>query len=275
MGPNVGQTLNNYDSITLVFKNKTTKLLKPLKTSDTVIHPLTLYSNYPCQLAHHVYVPNKALTDIAPFVVKLADIQTPVDFNKHVNLNNYTDGLANYTKINVEDFVETGANDPLFTLNINVPTTDNCGLIMFYYIDENYSSTAPTNAAKIVAKDENETAQAIGQYNSNDKNNQCYLKPGIQVIELPPNIKTLSVYPDNERKSTIIFSELKLVKGINPLLDYRYDATTQTDKGLTDLLDKIKAVDSDYNFFYNMPIDNARAIDLNHLVGEKLSSPIA
>jgi hypothetical protein len=24
-----------------------------------------------------------------------------------------------------------------------------------------------------------------------------------------------------------------------------------------------------------MPIDNARAIDLNHLVGEKLSSPIA
>ena len=272
MGPNVGQTLNKYDSITIAYQNgnaETEKELRPL-TQDDTNYPLTLFSNYKCQLAHHIYTPNKSLTSITPFKIKLADIQTPTDSQKHINLNNYTDGVAEYTKINVEEFESTG-DTPLFTLNINIPE-NRLGLIMFYYIGEN---TPRTDAAYLVAKDNEDTEIAVGQYNSAETiTNPYHLKHGIQVIELPSEIKTLSVYPDNLRKSTIIFSKLSLVEGINPLLDYRYSTTGQTDRGLKDLLDQIKAADPNYEFFYNTPIDNNRAIDLNHLVGENLASPI-
>ena len=278
MGPSVGQTLNKYDSITITYQNGNTKVEKELRplTQNGTCYPLTLFSNYQCQLAHHVYTPNKNLTSITPFKLKppfklkLADIQNPADSQKHINLNNYTDGVTEYTKINVEEFENTD-NAPLFTLNINIPE-DRLGLVMFYYIGEN---TPRANAAYLVAKDNEDNEIAIGQYNNAETTtNPYHLKHGIQVIELSPEIKTLSVYPDMLRKSTIIFSKLSLVEGINPLLDYRYSATGQTDRGLKDLLDKIKEVDPNYEFFYNTPIDNNRAIDLNHLVGENLASPV-
>jgi hypothetical protein len=272
MGPSVGQTLNKYDSITITYQNGNTKVEKELRplTQDGTNYPLTLFSNYQCQLAHHVYTPNKKLTSTTPFKLKLADIQTPTDSQKHINLNNYTDGVAEYTKINVEEFENTD-NAPLFTLNINIPE-ERYGLVMFYYIGEN---TPRANAAYLVAKDKDANEIDIKQYNNADSaTSQYYLKHGIQVIELLPEIKTLSVYPDKLRKSTIIFSKLSLVEGINPLLDYRYSATGQTNRGLNDLLDKIKEVDPNYEFFYNTPIDNNRAIDLNHLVGENLASPV-
>ena len=401
MGSNVGQSLNEYDSITLIYEDDSEipEVLEPL-TTGTDIHPLTVYSNYPCQLAHHIYTPNTELTDIVPFVVKLADIQNPVDSNKHVNLNNYTDGVGNYTKVNVEDF-NNREGEPLFELNTNIPDGE-YGLIMFYYIDENaddghlvrsatqaaveeaddiiiyttdiedpqtrwklnigetlqlnaklivdeepadidnsqWTSSKPEVAAvdetglitaikigtsKIIVSNEDNTKSksitiiipgieqddtrnltitvdeetvpeasanayirprgndgtfiyGIRQFNlGTEYINNYALKtsPGIQVLQIDPSVKTLSIYPDSNKKSTIIFSELSLVKGINPYLDYKFGDGEQGDQGLDDLLEKIRMHDTEGKFYYNMPVDNNRAIDLNYLVHETLSTPDA
>jgi hypothetical protein len=328
MGPGVGQTLNANDSIRVIYNDNTYIDLMPLTdTVDNKLHPLTVFSNYQCQLAHYKYIPNKTLTDITPFILKLADIQTPVDSaNKHINLNNYTDGISNYTKISTKDFTPA-TNKPLFTLNINIDT-GNYGLIMFYYMDDNYGKTEYTKATNVTADNFNELkenlfiknvdnsyskvaegasfstettyyefieykpasivakaagdsgleAKAIGRFNTDDELvSKYYFKvdPKIQIIKLDPDVKQLEIYPDTLYDATIIFSGLSIVEGINPLLDYRSSEGTQSDAGLTELLAEIKKLDTNNTFYYNMPIDNNRAIDLNHLVGEKLSSPVA
>ena len=276
MGSNVGQTLNEYDSITLIYEDdsKTPEVLEPL-TTDNDIHPLTVYSNYPCQLAHHIYTPNTELTNIVPFVVKLADIQNPVDSNKHVNLNNYTDGVGNYTKVNVEDF-NNGDGEPLFELNTNIPDSE-YGLVMFYYIDENIGS-GHTNAYIEAKGADGHLISGIRIFNQEFEYTDEYeldTDPGIQVLQIDPSVKTLSIYPDSSKKSTIIFSELSLIKGINPYLDYKFGADEQGDQGLDDLLEKIRMHNTEGKFYYNMPVDNNRAIDLNYLVHETLSTPDA
>ena len=74
-------------------------------------------------------------------------------------------------------------------------------------------------------------------------------------------------------KGTLIFSELSLVKGINPKLSYQFDST-QENNALNTLLADIQKAGVADTFYYNAPIDNENAIDLNNnLVNETLLTP--
>ena len=108
------------------------------------------------------------------------------------------------------------------------------------------------------------------------------LVPGIQVIRLNHQVTGLEVYADTAKNGTIIFGELSLVKGINENLKYQVIQNESTENELTaldTLLADIKStVQTTKNniiedqFYYNMPIDNNRAINLNPLLEENLLS---
>ena len=98
-------------------------------------------------------------------------------------------------------------------------------------------------------------------------------------VELKNNVSSISIYTDsynsNSAEGIIIFSELSLVKGINPKLSYQFDSLHENDALATLLADIQKAGVAD-TFYYNAPIDNENAIDLNNnLANETLLTPEA
>ncbi len=249
------------------------------KTENYVICPLSVFSNYYCQIAHHEFEPivvkntsnNKLIS--GNLKIKLADLSTPTEAESNISvmLNNYKTGNARYTRINLDQDINYSGDNKAFTLNINIPDND-FGLIMFYYIDENYS-TSTAASLKTVG-----TGGKIERYNYGATAKTTHkLVPGIQVLKLNHNVTGLEVYADTAKKGTIIFGELSLVKGINENL--KYQSVNEESTALTEMLKDIRdtvqttkdGVVEDL-FYYNMPIDNSRAINLNPLLEEDLVS---
>ncbi len=307
LGPITPQTLNSGDSIKLSFKYRSsnrdaqTLVLRPLiHSGKTAVTPLTIYSNYVCQCAYDsVDTSGKYFRDLGvdyDFKLKLATLSAPVilgeasgDTGGILALDNYVNGDAYFTKFSFESLpikTPTIRTTPAFTLNINIPSTDKCGLIMIHYKDDNAAKVASHVNAKIVA-----TGGKIGPFNKADRTWAATytLVPGIQVIELEKTVKTLSFYSDYDStgtaddpktgsQSTIIFSDLSIVTDINPKLDYRFDSNDETGNttGYAKLLADIAASGIADKFYYNAPIDNSNAIELNTNVdADKLSSPAA
>ena len=198
----------------------------------------------------------------------------------HIMLNNYKTDNARYTKVDFKQDINYDNNDKAFALNISIPEAD-IGLIMFYYIDENYTEAT---AAKLKVLGSN--GADIRRYNyeaaSGGIITEYKLVPGIQVIRLNHQVTGLEVYADKAKNGKIIFGELSLVKGINENLKYQVIQNESTENELTaldTLLEDIKStVQTTKNniiedqFYYNMPIDNNRAINLNPLLEENLLS---
>ena len=96
---------------------------------------------------------------------------------------------------------------------------------------------------------------------------------GIYQLKLTKNVTKIEVSGDIA--NILVFSKLRIAKDINSKLDYRLAASyntgiTRIDKLITDIKDKAIAGD----FYYSVPVDTNRDIDLNPLVEtEKLSSP--
>ena len=150
---------------------------------------------------------------------------------------------------------------------------------MFYYIENDDTVYNKANAAYIKAYNSSgKEVAGIKQFNVNASSAKKYVfKRGIQVIELKSNVSSISIYTDNYNSNSaegiIIFSELSLVKGINPKLSYQFDSLHENDALATLLADIQKAGVAD-TFYYNAPIDNENAIDLNnHLANETLLTP--
>ena len=159
---------------------------------------------------------------------------------------------------------------------------------MFYYIEDDKITYDKTKAAYIEAYDSNgNKVNGIRQFNVDvSPANKYVFKRGIQVIRLDSNVSNISIYTDNystvdaevttipaSAKGTLIFSELSLVKGINPKLSYQFDGT-QEENALNTLLADIQKAGVADTFYYNAPIDNENAIDLNNnLVNETLLTP--
>ena len=98
-------------------------------------------------------------------------------------------------------------------------------------------------------------------------------KRGIQVIELDSNVSSISIHTDKNAEGILIFSEWSLVKWINPKFSYQFDSLHENDALATLLADIQKAGVAD-TFYYNAPIDNENAIDLNNnLANETLLTP--
>lgn len=241
--------------------------------------PIAMYANYISQYAsHELKLADNLNPEFKLKVIKLADPEimtsSETSENTHiVNIGNYENGNTRYTKVSFAELEASGGQE-LFKLNINVPAGE-FGLIMFYYIEDDKVTYDAENAAYIMTNDE---VTGIRQFNVDvSPANKYVFKRGIQVIKLDSNVSSISIYTDNYNSNSaegiIIFSELSLVKGINPKLSYQFDSLHENDALATLLADIQKAGVAD-TFYYNAPIDNENAIDLNnHLANETLLTP--
>ena len=300
MGPTVAQKLHKKDRIEVY--TGTSKgpeyygTLQYGENDDDKKSPIAVYTNYISQYANHeLKFADNLNPEFKLKVIKLADpeIMTSGETteNTHiVNIGNYENGNTRYTKVSFAELEAVyDSKNPLFKLNINIPA-DEFGLIMFYYIEDDKITYDKTKAAYIKAYDSGGTEVAgIRQFNVDvSPANKYVFKRGIQVIKLDNNVSNISIYTDNynsdstegttipaSAKGTLIFSELSLVKGINPKLSYQFDGT-QENNALNTLLADIQKAGVADTFYYNAPIDNENAIDLNNnLVNETLLTPEA
>lgn len=283
MGPTVAQKLHKKDRIEVYTgTSKAPEYYGTLQygeNDDDDKRPIAVYTNYISQYANHEL---KLVDNLNPEfklkVIKLADPEIMTNSgtseNTHiVNIGNYENGNTRYTKVSFAELEASGGQE-LFKLNINVPAGE-FGLIMFYYIENDDTAYNETNAAYIKAYNSSgKEVAGIKQFNVNASSAKKYVfKRGIQVIELKSNVNSISIYTDKNAEGTLIFSELSLVKGINPKLSYQFDSLHENDALATLLADIQKAGVAD-TFYYNAPIDNENAIDLNNnLANETLLTP--
>ena len=97
------------------------------------------------------------------------------------------------------------------------------------------------------------------------------------MIRLNHQVTGLEVYADKAKNGKIIFGELSLVKGINENLKYQaiQSGSTALDTLLADIKSTVQTTKNNIiedQFYYNMPIDNNRAINLNPLLEESMLS---
>ena len=282
MGPTIAQKLHKKDHIEVYANDGTCKTIQYSKDESDTENPIAVYANYSCQYANHEF---KLADNLNPkFKLKVIKLKDPTittgGENTHiVNIGNYENGNTKYTKVSFAELEAVyNSEKPLFKLNINIPAGE-FGLIMFYYIEDDKVTYDKAKAAYIVANNSNgNEVNGIRQFNVNANFTDTYrFKRGIQVIELDSTVSSISIYTDNydtnSAKGTLIFSELSLVKGINPKLSYQFDSLHEKDALATLLADIQKAGVAD-TFYYNAPIDNENAIDLNsNLVNETLLTP--
>ena len=287
MGPTVAQKLHKKDRIEVYTgTSKAPEYYGTLQygeNDDDKKSPIAVYANYISQYANHeLKLADNLKPEFKLKVIKLADPEimtnSETSENTHiVNIGNYENGNTRYTKVSFAELEASGGQE-LFKLNINVPAGE-FGLVMFYYIENDDTVYNKAKAAYIVTKNSNgNKVNGIRQFNVDvSPANKYVLKRGIQVIRLDSNVSSISIYTDsynsNSAEGVLIFSELSLVKGINPKLSYQFDSLHENDALATLLADIQKAGVAD-TFYYNAPIDNENAIDLNNnLANETLLTP--
>ena len=255
---------------------------------------ISLNSNYLCQAAtERVDVTKVNFGGIADFStkdfkIKLSEKVLPAyagSGSNTVALNNYSNGANYYTKFSLGTLAEEiktsiKSNNPAnlcFSLKINMDAAKHkCGLIMFYYLDKNSGTTDHTNA--YIKVKNGSTSLNIKKFNTTGTGTDTFiLTPGIQVLQIPTNATSLEIYADKEYQSNIIFSKLSIIKesaetnGVNPELNYH---KIDSENSYLQLLEDIKNTKVADKFYYNCPIDNSNAIEINELIeDETLASP--
>ena len=279
VGPAIAQKLHKKDRIEVytgtIKAPEWYKTIGYSENEDDTKNPIAVYANYLCQYANHeLKLADNLNPEFKLKVIKLADptITTngePAENTHIVNIGNYENGNTRYTKVSFAELEAAGGIE-LFKLNINIPENE-FGLIMFYYIEDDKIAYNKKNAAYIQA---NGSVAGIWQFNVDvNPANKYVFKRGIQVIKLDSKVSSISIYTDKNAEGILIFSELSLVKGINPKLSYQFDGT-QEETALPTLLADIQKAGVADIFYYNAPIDNENAIDLNNnLVNETLLTP--
>ena len=98
---------------------------------------------------------------------------------------------------------------------------------------------------------------------------RLYLRAGLNCIKITKSCN-LFVKAEKNAKGTLIYDSLRLVKGIEKhgvnlsLIDFKSTAGPSTDRQLAEaLLANIAALDKDYEFYYNAPIENSLAIEFD------------
>ena len=142
--------------------------------------------------------------------------------------------------------------------------------MMVYYIQD----PSDTGEVKITASDTATTVSGLSFFNTGDTVQATkYLHPGINILKIEPNVKYLEIFADSNKKSTIVFGTLDLVKGINPKLDYRTPGKNGTEaEKLTQLLTDIRDSKIAADFYYNLPVARTTEIDLNPAMSDDLLS---
>ena len=299
MGPDSAQRLHKKDSFT--FYTGLGTEANPYIEAGTLAYaagaddskaPIAVYANHICQRAHHELYISKYLSPAFNLkIIKLEDpeIQTTSGDNEDevthiVNLGNYKNGDTKYTKVSFAELEATN-NQELFSLNVNIPKktynqVKEFGLIMFYYIEDDTQTYDSTKAARLTVETDGTEGAGIRPYNIGDNFDTDYVfQRGIQVLEVSQGVTSITIYTDNyfedSAEGILIFSELSLVKGINPKLSYQFNSSNNN-TALKQLLLDITEAGVASSFYYNAPISNENAIDLNKSIeSETLLSPEA
>jgi hypothetical protein len=298
MGKATTQTLHRNESIKIYMNNSnktpiTPVEIKPIEVSGKV-KEVSLNSNYLCQAAlNSVDVTKVNFNGVADFAttdfkIKISEKQLPTLANNSTNtllLDNYSNGNNYYTKfslgsLSTDEITKIkNASNLCFSLNVNLNSTGTkCGLIMFYYVDKNHGESGHNNA--YIRVKNGTTLLTTKRFNTTDTaTNKFVLQPGIQVLDIPKEATTIEVYADTDSnqeesyQSNIIFSKLSVVKGINPKLNYHKCAAAND---YEELLKDIRETKIANTFYYNCPIDNSNAIEINEFIAdETLASPYA
>lgn len=219
---------------------------------------------------------------IADFKIKLFETET-IKNNKGqiINFGNYGDG--NFTTINFEEqlnqVLATKDTTLDFDLNMLIPT-DNFGLLMCHYQNLNPSAAAKNSHPTLEAN--NAVLSFFNESSAPVK--KLTLRPGINIIKINSHatvkLSTVTYVDvdtddiDNDGNTTetvtiannkvvVTFGNLDLIpitNSINPKLKYqKIEATTAYDQILQD----IQVIDTDREFYYNMPIAQNLDIDMN------------
>ena len=98
---------------------------------------------------------------------------------------------------------------------------------------------------------------------------RLYLRAGLNCIKITKSCNLL-IKAEKDAKGTIIYDNLRLVKGVEKhginlsLIDFKSTDENSTDRQLAEaLLSDILAIDKDYEFYYNAPIENSLAIEFD------------
>ena len=176
-----------------------------------------------------------------------------------INLNNFGDGT--FTSVNFEEIArQKGSTDAVeFKLNALIPE-NNFGLIMLYYQNLNKDSNT---CAKII------TTGKIKKFNTaTEEATEIVLAKGINIIQIPASC-TLTINSNGNNKASIIFGSLDIIfnenttaktTSLNPKLCYK---KIDKDTAYEQVLNDIKAIDTNNEFYYNMPIAGNIDIDMN------------
>lgn len=296
----------------LTYTVNTPVKIAPLKQNG-IVTPIGIYANIPTQSAcsEIINIPETyklKLTKVDTPTINNGDPSNSISTDSlTVNLDNYINGDTTFTKFAFETVpTELRAKNwdaPTAVFSVNTNILDNkFGLIMFYYIDELSGTTNHSNAYITVDTD-NTTGAGIRLFNQNGQsiaaNNTTnvassfvFTEPGIYTIEIRPGVTKINIFADHtvqagtstldngkSYQGTLIFSDLSLVKDINQKLNYRYDLNNnnvELRNGLGQLLYDIRQTGTNIanKFYYNTPIDNDNAIDLNdNIETHTLASP--
>lgn len=279
MGPATNQTLyNTYDKITVIPEatSVSADILSPVtitQSGTTVTLPLTLKSNYPIQASADnidVSVKNTEGKTINDFKISTCNIDPD---NKYASLNN----KSNYwTELDA-----TALSTPTipYILHANLPaastvtSAQNYGLIAIKNsLDKSLTLTAyeagslsTINRLAVFNNAETPTVESTITIPANEF---CE----VQITSATSNPGCDIQLGTTATNGVILFSQLDVVKGINPQLNYQVYSTTiasltiteaqkQERQMLSDLRDMGATVQN--NFYYNTLLDNSTAIDID------------
>lgn len=293
-GPDSYQTIHENDQVKIFYQDsEESDTLKVGKNDEGKIIPLSFKTNYyaisgsgSLDTTRNLYDRNGIIqgisetTSIKDFKIKTFEQQDVVkkDTGEIVHLNNFSN--RTWSKLIVEPDSDT--NEPITTLNINFSKgkeNKNYVLIMIYYLTNSEITGADSNGIYLTTDDKKTDLTIFGNifnnsfiwwkgYDTSEK--KYYLKKGMNVIKIDDPCK-LNIYrsknSDADETEAIIFDNINIVSvddpnlnqyGINyKLLDYQGSAADDT------IIPKIIAADPDHEFYYNNPVDNSLAIDIN------------
>lgn len=309
MSKTTAQPLNRGDKLIVEFNDDTNVILESKEISNVFV-PMYINSNYIIQAAvDSITISNSEEENNLDLKIKISSKNTPkISDHEDLSLDNYINGQTKYTKFNFENLHTSSIAAPefeewvlwpenedkteqdysiwintqynawkdqkerfAFSLNTNIPK-DSFGLMMFYYIKD--TNETEDTGAYIKAIGKNST---IEFFNCDDVAADIkYLKAGINILKVSKEVTQIELYSDINKKSTVIFGNLDLIRNINPKLDYRIIDATSGKTKLEQLLDDIKSLGIAEEFYYNIPIQGSNDIDLNAAVEtDLLSSPLA
>ncbi len=279
MGPETPQTLGPKDKITVSFNSGDPVNISGAYVEGTTINALSVYSNYLYQSSIDtidIKAVEASIGKSMNFSLKCCQVDFPSNNNKAINLYNYS---TYYTKLAMKDLNIGSDLDTGVKLNTYIPEKE-WGLIMFYYIKP---STQPSTHITIKAYKKNtsgtyEEVAGIRVFNKDSSwAKSKTLDYGMSNIEVSSDVEYIKIFSDSNKSDVIIFSDLRVIKGINSKLRYYNLSSEDGTSSYTQLLADIKLLDTNNKFFYGMHIPNNEQIDLNPLLTadeENLSSQL-